>query len=190
MFDGILGSKYEERLVKLSGYAHYGNGMFLHGFQKSGLSLGGSTVNFVGKYDVAENRTGLELEGRVAVFAFYYDVSTGYVGRHKVGSELYTGERKIENSTERSYQSGFTYAGYAFEKNVTAGNHGDDSSLYYVFHTDDVSLYLSEYVFALFTELLDVFLVDTHNCFLPLLFYFDLICFYFLFCDRTSHLLL
>ena len=141
----------------------------------------GSTVDFVGKDNVAEDRTGLEAERRVPIFVLRDDVRTGNVGRHQVGRELNTGERKVEYAAKRSNQTGFTYAGYTFKKNVTTGDHRDNRTFDNILLTDDVTFDLRKNVLALFTKLLDV-LFCNHNS-NPLLRFF-----YFSFFSLTSPL--
>ena len=138
--------------------------MFLHGFEQCGLRLRGSTVDFVGKDNVAEDRTGLELEGRVTIFVFYDDVRTRNVRRHQVGRELNTGEGKVEYAAKRTNQTGLTYARYTFKQYVTTSDHCDDRTFNDIFLTDNVALDLGEDIFALFAEFFNV-LFRNHNIF-------------------------
>ena len=153
LFDGVLRGENEERFFHFSRNAHDRNRVLLHRFEKRGLRLRRRTVDFVRKNYVAEHGTGLELESRVSVFVFYDYVRTGNVRGHEVGRELNTGERKIEYSAESSYQTGFTYAGNAFEKHVAARYHRYNRTFDDFVLTDDVASDLFENIFALFAEL-------------------------------------
>ena len=176
LFDRVLRSKYEEGFVHLSRYTHNRYGVFLHGFEQCGLRFRGSTVDFVGKDDVAEDRTGLELEGRVTIFVFYDDVRTRNVRRHQVWRELNTGEGKVEYAAKRTNQTGLTYARYTFKQYVTTSDHCDNRTFNDFFLTDNVTFNLGKNIFALFAEFFNV-LFGNHNIF-PLLKIF----FFFVFC--------
>ena len=103
---------------------------------------------------------------------FRDDVGTRNVGGHQIGRKLYTRKRQRKYSSERTHQTRFSYAGHAFQKNVAARNHRDDRSFHHFFLTDNVARYLSENIFALFAELLDVFLCNHFTFLFPLLFVF------------------
>ncbi len=62
LFDGILRSKDDEKLGQLLRCAGDGDLSLLHRFEQRGLRLGGSTVDFVGQDQVAENRPLLKHE--------------------------------------------------------------------------------------------------------------------------------
>jgi hypothetical protein len=49
------------------GCARYGDGALFHGFEQGGLNLGRGAVDFVGEYEVVEDRPGLKTE---LAFAF------------------------------------------------------------------------------------------------------------------------
>ena len=90
LFYGVLRRKHEERLVELSRHAHNGNSVLLHRFEQRGLCFGSGSVDFVRKNYVAEYRTGLKAELRIARFVLDYYVGARYVRRHKVGRKLYS----------------------------------------------------------------------------------------------------
>ena len=78
----------------------------------------------------------------------------------------------VESEKETITRTLKTYAGHAFQKNVAARNHRDDCSFHHFFLTDNVARYLSENIFALFAELLDVFLCNHFTFLFPLLLIF------------------
>ena len=138
--------------------------MFLHRFKKRGLRFRRGTVDFIGKNNIAENRTGLELEFGVAVVVLYDDVGTRNVRGHEVGRKLNTRKGKTEHASQGTYQSGLTDSGDAFEQYVAACNHGNDGSFDDFLLSDDVAADLRKNIFALFAELKNTFLCN-HNLF-------------------------
>lgn len=77
------------------GFAGHGDLALFHGFKERGLNFGGGAVNFVGEDEVVENGTGLEFELALA-FGGVVDLGAGDVAGEKVGSELDSGEARVE----------------------------------------------------------------------------------------------
>jgi len=60
--DGVLCCENQERLRNLLRYARNRDLMLGHDFEKCRLHLGRSAVDFIGKHDVGEHRTPLNIE--------------------------------------------------------------------------------------------------------------------------------
>ena len=134
--------------------------MFLHCFQKCRLRFRCRTVDFVGENNVTENRAGLKIKGGISFLILYDDICTRNVCRHEVRGELDTRERKIKYPTEGADKSCFTDTGNAFEKDVAARDHSDDSAFHNFVLADNVAPDLCKDIFALFAELLNVLLCN------------------------------
>ena len=84
----ILGSHYEEGLCDSVRCSAYGNLVLLHYLKHRSLSLRSSSVDFVSKNEICENRTLTKNGLHISVLILLNDVGTGYVRWHKVGCEL------------------------------------------------------------------------------------------------------
>jgi hypothetical protein len=108
------------------GLAHDGDTALLHGFEKSGLSLGGSAVDFVGEDEVGEEGAGLEDEAATGVGLLEHGIACDVAGE-EIGSELDAFGIEPEGLRQAFDEFGFAEAWEAFEENVAAGEEaGED----------------------------------------------------------------
>ena len=89
LLDRVLSRHHEERLRKLECLVADGHLTFLHRLEKGRLHLCRRTVDLIGKHEIRENRTFLDLE---LLRLLRIDQSSEHVGRKKVRSELDTAE--------------------------------------------------------------------------------------------------
>ena len=68
-----------------------GNRALLHRFEKRGLGLGGGAIDFIGQYQVGENRARLEFQSLAAAVVGLDDHAADDIGRHQVRRELNSG---------------------------------------------------------------------------------------------------
>jgi len=125
MLNGVLGSHDEERIGKRIGFIADGNLMFLHCFEKRGLGLGRSTVDFICEDDIRENGAGDECKFMAARCIGAQDVGAGDVRGHKVGRELNALELEVEHVGNGLDDGCFSEAGHADEQAVSAGKEAD-----------------------------------------------------------------
>src|SRR5690606_12487684 len=81
----ILGGHDEKKSRQWIGRLAHTDLAFSHGFEQRGLNLGRGTVDFVGQYQVMENRAALKLER--AGFGTI-DIGAGDIRREQIGGEL------------------------------------------------------------------------------------------------------
>ena len=89
LLDGVLRGEDEKqvgKLVSLSGDRHL---PLFHRFQQRRLHLRGRAIDLVGQHQIAEQRTGLELERR-GLLAI--DFGAGHIGGQEIGRELHAAE--------------------------------------------------------------------------------------------------
>ena len=140
--------------------------MLLHGFQQRGLCLRRCTVDFVRQNQVGKNRTGLKAENGIALLILGDDVGTRHVGGHQVRGELNPGERKVENTAERSHKAGLSDAGHTLQQNVTSGDERNDGVFNNLGLTDHILAGFLKNPAALYAELLDALFCN--HCFVSL----------------------
>ncbi len=111
--------------------------MFLHRFQHRGLSLGGSSIDFVGQNNVREDRTFDEFKFTPAFGSFLKDICTGDVHRHQVGGELNTTEAKRHGLSQPTNQKCLGESRYAHQKRMPSGEKADCQLLDYCVLTNN-----------------------------------------------------
>src|SRR6185369_9783833 len=129
MLDGILSRQHHERprqliSLLLDGYLSFG-----HGFQQGRLSLRGRAVDFVGQYDVGEDRSGFELERARPLIE---DFKTGDVRGQHVGCELNALKRTVEAARQRVPKRSLAYTGNVFDQQMPARQECHESKLDYI----------------------------------------------------------
>ena len=110
------------------------NLIFLHRFQQGGLRFGGGAIHLVGQQHLTEERPATQDE--FVLFAVK-DVGSGHVGRQQIRRELEPLVLRTENAGESLGQRGLGDAGHAFEKDVAAGQQGDQELMRHALHADD-----------------------------------------------------
>ena len=106
---------------------------FLHGFEQGGLGFRRRAVDFVGKHDIGEQRTGLEYELTASVNFLENGVSGDIAGK-EVRSELDAFVFEMQEFGKSFDEFGFTETGKAFQKDVAACENPGD------YQTDDFFL--------------------------------------------------
>ena len=95
---------------------------FLHGLQECCLGFWRGSVDFVGKYDVAEDRACGEAECASSSSAFFFhQLGAGDVTRHEVGRELHAGEAQVERLCDCLYEQCFRESRCTDQDDVSAG---------------------------------------------------------------------
>ena len=153
LFDGVLGCDREERFGQLVRVASDGDFAFLHGLQKRGLSLGRSSIDFVGQQDVGEDRAFDKSELAFALRVFLEDVRTRDVGWHQVGGELDAFEIHVQDLGQRGHHQRFGEAWHAFEQAVTFGEDGCEELFDHLVLADDHFSEFAPHLIAVFAEL-------------------------------------
>ena len=118
LFDGVLGGHYKERFVEREGVVADCDLAFLHSLEECGLHFGRGAVDFIGQYEIGENRAFLYLE--LLVFNAVYHCSE-HVGREKVGRELDSAVFCVDKLCKCFYCQRFGQTGHTFEKDVAVG---------------------------------------------------------------------
>jgi hypothetical protein len=104
--------------------------MFLHGFEKSGLSFRRRAIDFVGENDVREHGTFRENERALPwLICLLQNIGAGDVGRHEVGRELNAAETERHHLRKGIDDGGFREAGNAHEQTVAARENTNEQSL-------------------------------------------------------------
>ena len=98
-----------------------GDPAVVHRFQKTGLRFGRSTVNLIGKQNVAHY--GSFTEFKITGFAVE-DVISRYVGGGHVGSELHSAERQTGAFRKSARKRRLTYAGDVFDYYMSSCKQG------------------------------------------------------------------
>ena len=168
LFNGVLRSKDEERLVQRKGVTACGNGMLLHRLQKRGLGFGSGAVDFVRQDDIAENGTLLEFQNILSLIILFNDSCTGHIRRHQVGSKLNTGERQAECLTHRTHQAGLADTGDTFQQNIAACDHRDNGLLDNLTLTNQILADFSQQLTALLREKVNIIFCNHNNRLLTL----------------------
>ena len=125
----VLGREDEERPRQLVRRGVDGDLTLLHALQHAGLRLRRRAVDLVDDHDVGEDRTGAELEARLALVV---DVRAHDVGGEQVGRALDAGERAVDRARERARQRGLADAGVVLDEDVPLGEQRDDHLLEHV----------------------------------------------------------
>ena len=137
----VLGCDIHERVGNAVGRTVNRNLRFFHCFEKRGLRLRGSTVDFVREENVRHNETFTEFEFFLLTVVY---VEAGDVGCHNVGGELCAVEVEAGCLGKSRRDGGFTGARYVFNQNVTAGEHCRNEKHDFVMLTDDDLLYFRD----------------------------------------------
>ena len=104
----------------------------LHGFQQSGLSLRGRSIDFVGQKDVGKQRPLNKLKRFATAFRIILqNVGTGDVGRHQVRSKLNSPESKLQNRGDGAAQQGLGQTRNATQQTMASAKHGDQQLIHH-----------------------------------------------------------
>ena len=99
LLDRILRGQDQEQIRQLVRFARDRDLAFLHRLQQRRLDLGRCPIDLVGQDQIAEQRTGLELE-RSVLFAI--DLRAGHVGGQQVGRELHAAKFALDQLGQAS----------------------------------------------------------------------------------------
>ena len=134
LFDGVLGSHYEEGFVKGKGLFTDGDLALLHGFEQRALDLGRGTVDLIGQYEVGEDGAFLYLE---LLFLDAIDHCTCNIGREQVGCKLDAAVFSINYLSKGLDGKGLGKTRHALEKHVAIGKEGDQQGVDEMFLSDN-----------------------------------------------------
>ena len=107
MFDRVLGGEHDERLRQGVCRAFDCHLPFGHRFEQRRLSFRGGAIDFVGEYDVGEDRAGLPFKKRAVLIE---NREPDHIRRQQIGSELNSLKRTVQRSRQRMCQRGFANA--------------------------------------------------------------------------------
>ena len=124
-FQRVEGGKNDERRFEPVGLIAYCDSLFLHRLEQRRLRLGRCPVNLIGKHDIGEHRTGLELQNLVTGVALLDDIRSHDVRGHQVGCELDSRRLQVEGVAQRLYEPGLSHAGNALEDGVALRKYGN-----------------------------------------------------------------
>ena len=138
LFEGVLGSQYEERGLESEVFAPSRNHLFLHGLKEGRLGLGRGAVDFVRQHDVGEDRSLAEHEPALPGFRVVLEeFTTRDVGRHEVRGELDPLEGEGKRFGDGADQKGFSQSGNSFQESVSAGKDGNEDLVDDLVHPHD-----------------------------------------------------
>ena len=133
--DRVLRGHHEERLGNGIGRMRNRHLAFLHHLEERGLHLRRSTVDLVGKQEVAEDRSELRVELTVA---HAVDTRSDEVGRNEIGSELHASKRPAQDSRSRLDRQRLGETRDALDQEVALCEQADEHSLeHFVLPGDD-----------------------------------------------------
>jgi len=97
-----------------------GDSVLLHGLEQSALRLRSRPIDLVGKHDLSEDRSAVQLEApaRPALTVQNQDVRAGYVARHQIRCELNPREAELQALGEGTDHQCLAEARVALQKNV------------------------------------------------------------------------
>ena len=134
---GVLRRQNEKRQFQVVRFLADGDRLFLHCFQKSGLSLRCGPVDLVSQNHVAEDGTGLEFQVALAVIDFLDDVRPRDVGRHQIRCELNSRELQVQCAAQGLNELGLAQAWNAFQQDVPAREQSHQDAVNDGFGPDD-----------------------------------------------------
>ena len=97
-----------------------------HGFEKSALGLGSGPIDLVHQDDLMMQRPGPEFEGTLLLVV---DLNSGQIGGKQVRRALNPGEIAAQAPGQTLSQNCLAHSGSILQKDVTAGQKGDDDML-------------------------------------------------------------
>ena len=118
LFERVLGGQHEERLRQRPGLVADSHLPLLHGLEQGTLYLGGRTVNLVGKHEIGENGTALDIK-LLPLLGVYQRPDD--VGRQQVGRELNAAETRVHRFGERRYGKRLGKSRYPLQQDVPVG---------------------------------------------------------------------
>ena len=123
VLDRVLRRKHDERLRQLVRHAIDGDLALPHRFQERGLGLRRRTIDLVGKHDLRDDRSLMELE---VACLLVVDRNAGHVCGEQVGCELDAAEAAAGRSRQASRQNRLTYARHILDQHVASAHQRDE----------------------------------------------------------------
>ena len=138
-FEGVLGGHDKERLGQTVRRTGDGHGVFLHGFEKCRLRLGGRAVDFVGQQNVGEQRAFLKIKDPATIGRFGKHLRSNQVSGHQIGSKLNAPEIQLQSTGEGTDGERFTKPRDTFKQYVSATDQSNQSIIQNIRLTHDDS---------------------------------------------------
>lgn len=126
LLDRILGSHNQERLRKRESLVTYCDVTLLHRLKKCGLDFCRSTVDFIRKHEIGEDRALVNLE---LLALLGVDKSPGDICRQEVRSELNPAEPCIDSLRQCTDSQCLGKARNSFQEDVSIGQEADEEVL-------------------------------------------------------------